>query len=133
IGGDEFAVVVEGIRQPTDLLSIGQEIARKLKAPVLIRGRCVSGGASIGGAMFPDDAKNANELFKVADTALYALKAEGRGGTKLFHSHMREETQRVASQLDLARAIIRKGSIHPFYQPKVDLRTGAIIGFEALL
>ena len=133
IGGDEFAVIVEGIKHPRDLLRIGQELACKLKSPVRIHGRSVSGGASIGGAIFPDDAENSDELFKLADTALYALKSEGRGGTKLFHAHMREEAQRVASQLNLARAIINKGSVCPFYQPKVDLRTGSISGFEALL
>jgi diguanylate cyclase (GGDEF)-like protein/PAS domain S-box-containing protein len=133
IGGDEFAVIVEGISLADDLLRIGQKIVAELKAPVRIEGRSISGGASIGGALFPDDAPNASDLFKLADTALYALKADGRGGTKLFHAHMREEAQRVASQLNLARDVARTGRVCPFYQPKSDLRTGALVGFEALL
>lgn len=83
--------------------------------------------------MFPDDADCANELFKLADTALYALKAEGRGGTKLFHGYMREEAQRTASQLSLARVAVTEATVQPYYQPKLDLRTGAVVGFEALL
>ena len=118
IGGDEFAIVVEKVSSGSDLLLIGNKAAAALKAPLRLQGRALSGGASIGGAIFPDDADNANELFKVADTALYALKGEGRGGTKLFHSYMREEAQRVASQLNLARIAVNEASVRPITSPK---------------
>ena len=133
VGGDEFAIVLEGINCAEDLLIAGENVSLALSAPVKLQGRAVSGGASIGGAVFPDDADSAHDLFKVADTALYALKAEGRGGTKLFHAHMREEAQRVASQLSLARVAVNERSVVPVYQPKIDLETGAVVGFEALL
>lgn len=133
IGGDEFAILVENISSGADLLTVGEKTAAALKSPLRIQGRAMSGGASIGGAQFPDDAETANELFKVADTALYALKAEGRGGTKLFHSYMREEAQRVASQLSFARNAVSDASVRPFYQPKVDLSTRRVQGYEALL
>jgi diguanylate cyclase (GGDEF)-like protein len=133
IGGDEFAIVVENISSGDDLLVVGEKAAAALKNPLRIQGRALSGGASIGGAQFPDDAETANELFKVADTALYALKAEGRGGTKLFHAYMREEAQRVASQLSLARIAVNGASVCPHYQPKIDLSTGQVHGYEALL
>jgi EAL domain-containing protein (putative c-di-GMP-specific phosphodiesterase class I) len=93
----------------------------------------LSSGATIGGAIFPQDAATANDLFNVADTALYALKTDGRGGTRLFHSRMREESRRVASQLNLARLAIRDCSLVPFFQPKIDLKSGQLVGFEALL
>jgi EAL domain-containing protein (putative c-di-GMP-specific phosphodiesterase class I) len=96
-------------------------------------GRVVSAGASIGGALFPGDASSAHELFKCADTALYALKGSGRGGTRLFHNYMRQEAQKAASQLSLARVAVSEKSVIPHYQQKVDLRTGRIRGFEALL
>jgi len=133
VGGDEFAIVVENINAGSDLLVVGEKAAAALKSPLRIQGRALSGGASIGGAQFPDDAESANDLFKVADTALYALKAEGRGGTKLFHSYMREEAQRVASQLSLARTAVSELSVCPHYQPKIELTTGRIYGYEALL
>jgi diguanylate cyclase (GGDEF)-like protein/PAS domain S-box-containing protein len=133
VGGDEFAIVLEGIESAEDLLIAGENVSLALNAPVKVHGRAVSGGASIGGALFPDDGDSANDLFKVADTALYALKAEGRGGTKLFHAHMREEAQRVASQLSLARVAVNERSVVPVYQPKIDLQTEAVVGFEALL
>jgi len=133
VGGDEFAIIAEDVSCGSDLLVIGDKASDSLKAPLRLQGRALSGGASLGGALFPDDADSANELFKLADTALYALKADGRGGTKLFHAYMREEAQRTASQLSLARVAVTEASVCPYYQPKVDLRTGQVAGFEALL
>jgi EAL domain-containing protein (putative c-di-GMP-specific phosphodiesterase class I) len=93
----------------------------------------LSAGASIGGALFPTDAQCANELFNNADSALYALKGTGRGGTKMFHQNMREQAQLAASQLSLARVAISADTVEPHYQQKIQLSTGRIRGFEALL
>lgn len=133
LGGDEFAIVVERAEGALDLLELGDAILDRLRQPLRLDGRGISVGASMGGAVFPVDAVNAHELFKHADIALYALKESGRGGTRLFHDRMREQALVVASQLTLARSAISERSVEPYYQPKVDLRTGQIIGFEALL
>jgi EAL domain-containing protein (putative c-di-GMP-specific phosphodiesterase class I) len=61
------------------------------------------------------------------------LKGSGRGGTRMFHNYMREEAQKVASQLNLARIAISEQTVIPYYQQKVDLKSGKIGGFEALL
>jgi diguanylate cyclase (GGDEF)-like protein/PAS domain S-box-containing protein len=133
LGGDEFAVILPNVNDAADLLSAGESILARLQGPVIFDGRPIGSSASIGGALFPRDADNADGLFKYADTALYNLKASGRGGTKLFHSYMREEMQRSASQISLAKSAIANNTIVPYYQPKVDLRTGRTMGFEALL
>lgn len=133
LGGDEFAIILEHIGDEEDLLRVGQSILDRLQAPVQFDNRVICGSASIGGALFPRDATTADDLLKTADTALYALKASGRGGTKMFHSHMRRELQRVASQLNVARVALNAGSVIPHYQPKVNLRTGDTVGYEALL
>jgi len=133
LGGDEFAVILTDVDGRDDLLAAGESILSRLRGPVMFEGRHLGTSASIGGALFPRDANDADSLFKYADTALYHLKATGRGGTKLFHSYMREEMQRSASQISLARAAIANEAIVPFYQPKIDLVTGQVMGFEALL
>jgi diguanylate cyclase (GGDEF)-like protein len=133
LGGDEFAVVLEGVKAPDDLLRLGESILSRLSSPILFDGRVISAGASIGGALFPTDASTANHLFECADTALYALKGSGRGGTRMFHNYMREEAQKVASQLSLARVALSEASVVPHYQQKVELKSGKIRGFEALL
>lgn len=133
LGGDEFAIVLQGANAQGDLVAAGNAIIRRLQGTIHLGGRALSAGASIGGAIFPEDAATANELFNNADTALYALKASGRGGTKMFHGHMREQAQKVASQLSLARMALSRRSVVPYYQPKVRLGSGEIAGFEALL
>ena len=133
LGGDEFAVVLENSTTDGNLVDIGNAILDRLRKPIRYKGRVISSGASIGGAIFPTDAESAHELFNNADTALYSLKEAGRGGTAMFHPKMREQAQRVASQLSMARTGISERSIEPHYQQKVELRTGEIVGFEALL
>jgi EAL domain-containing protein (putative c-di-GMP-specific phosphodiesterase class I) len=90
-------------------------------------------GASIGGALFPTNAANAHDLFKYADTALYELKQNGRGGTKLFDDYMLAEAEKTASQLNLARGALTAKTVVPLYQPKIDITTGKAVGLEALL
>ncbi|MEO5775218.1 MAG: EAL domain-containing protein [Sphingomicrobium sp.] len=133
VGGDEFAVILEHVRCKDDVLTLSQKIFSLIQAPMPLGRRVLSAGASIGGALFPEDAQSANDLFKAADTALYALKGSGRGGTMLFHGYMLEEVEKAAAQLSVARDALTDTSVVPVYQPKVDIQTGAIVGFEALL
>ena len=72
-------------------------------------------------------------MLKNADVALYAAKAAGRANFKIFKSEMRAELQKRASMLNVAKDALKTNLIAPFYQPKIDLRTGAVVGFEALL
>lgn len=133
LGGDEFAVVLHNVSSEAEMMAAGQSILSRLRDPILFEERIVGSGASIGGAMFPRDAACANDLLKHADTALYALKAAGRGGTKMFHSYMREQLQIAAAQLSLARRAVADRLLVPVYQPKIELRSGKIVGFEALM
>ncbi|QIK78974.1 EAL domain-containing protein [Sphingomonas piscis] len=133
VGGDEFAVILENIRSGEDALALGHKMFAALQAPVPIAGRALSTGASIGGALFPQDADSANDLFKSADTALYALKGSGRGGTMMFDRYMLAGVERAASQLGRARSAISEQNVVPVYQPKIEVSSGKLVGFEALL
>jgi diguanylate cyclase (GGDEF)-like protein/PAS domain S-box-containing protein len=133
LGGDEFAVIAHDIGEDCELIRLGEAILECLQPPECFDGRLIHASASIGGALFPDDATSARELLKNADTALYATKARGRGGVQMFRQQMRQQAQREASQLSLARVAVAEGSVLPFYQPKICLASNRIIGFEALL
>ena len=133
IGGDEFAIVLEQLHSEEAMLRVGDELQALVQAPVRIAGRAVRAGGSIGGALFPKNAATADDLFKSADTALYALKQAGRGGTRLFDSYMLDEAERSASQLRLARGAVTDRTVVPVYQPKFDLVDNSMAGLEALL
>jgi diguanylate cyclase (GGDEF)-like protein/PAS domain S-box-containing protein len=133
VGGDEFAVIVGDAASDVDLIRLAEAILERLQRPVCFDGRLIHASACIGGALFPGDGPSAHELLKNADRALYATKARGRGGIQMFQQHMRQEAQREASQLSLARVAIMEKSVLPFYQPKICLVSGRISGLEALL
>jgi diguanylate cyclase (GGDEF)-like protein/PAS domain S-box-containing protein len=132
LGGDEFAILLgEGGRE--DLQNVCEALLATLQTPLRIDDHVLRPGASIGAAVFPTDAVNGDDVFKAADAALYALKRSGRGGYRLFQSYMLEDVKRAALQLACAREIVAENSITAFYQPKVSVRDGSLVGFEALL
>lgn len=133
LGGDEFAVIIESSGKNLDLLKASQSIYKRLNKPIIFEGRAINTSASIGCAIYPDDADSANALFNNADMALYAMKKSGRSGVKIFQQIMREEAISVSRQLSTARTAITPKFVEPHYQQKIDLDTGKIVGFEALL
>lgn len=133
VGGDEFAVILENVRSKDDVLTLGEKLSARIQKSIRVEHRVLRPGASIGGALFPEDAQSANDLFKTADTALYALKGAGRGGTKLFHGYMLEKAEKAATQLGLARDALTGKTVVPVYQQKVEVDSGVVVGFEALL
>ena len=133
LGGDEFAVLVSDLAEEKDLVTAATKVLERMAAPVTFAGKLINGGLSIGCAMFPRDASDAQGLLKHADTALYDLKGIGRGGVQMFNTRMMEAVERTAIQLQHARSAIRDDAVEPYYQPKVRLDTGEIAGFEALL
>jgi diguanylate cyclase (GGDEF)-like protein/PAS domain S-box-containing protein len=133
LGGDEFAVLLHNGGTNNDLLRLCETLMATIQAPLKIDDHVIRPGASIGAAMFPAHKTNAEDLFKAADAALYALKRSGRGGFRLFQRYMLEDVKRAAVQLGRARELVADNSIVAFYQPNVSLRDGAVVGFEALL
>jgi diguanylate cyclase (GGDEF)-like protein/PAS domain S-box-containing protein len=133
IGGDEFAVILPNLQTEADLAVVGSAVAAAIQQPLDIGGHVVRPGASIGGAICPKDGPDGDDFLKRADAALYALKRSGRGGFRLFETYMLDEVKKVAFQLTCARDAIANDTIFAVYQPKVAIRGGAVVGFEALL
>jgi diguanylate cyclase (GGDEF)-like protein/PAS domain S-box-containing protein len=133
LGGDEFAVMLTGLHGEADLQSIMTRMMAKLGEPFSHAGRSIACKASIGASLFPDHAGQIEELMKCADIALYEAKARGRGRACLFEPSMLHAWEQEAGMIFRAREAIASEQLVPFYQPKVDLGSGAIIGFEALL
>lgn len=132
LGGDEFGVLLKGIDRDEEIAAIARSLNERLHAPMQHRGRSVECRASIGMAIFPDHAATSNGLIKCSDLALAEAKRE-RGRVAMFSESMTEEFERETRMLSLARGGIERERFVVHYQPKIDLRTGAIAGFEALL
>ena len=137
LGGDEFVLVVaEGGRRTGRTQSRIQEVAeavfRTLSAPAAISGRHVTPRASLGLALYPDHAASAADLLTHADLALYGAKGAGRNQACLFEPAMRSRVEERVSINREFRQALQEGRVVPFYQPKVSLESGEVVGFEAL-
>jgi EAL domain-containing protein (putative c-di-GMP-specific phosphodiesterase class I) len=126
-------VVMPEIDGELTMLQVTRAIQARLREPFIHAGRILDCRVSIGASLFPEHGRTSEDLIKNADIALYAAKAAGRGMVMQFEPHMREDVQRRTSMVELARDAIRDDRVIPYYQPKLDLRTRSIIGFEALL
>ena len=133
LGGDEFAVVMPEIESEVELLHVARAIQERLREPFIHTGRILDSRVSIGASIYPHHGSTPEELMKNADMALYAAKAAGRGMLTMFEPYMREEVQRRSAMVQLARDAIEDDRIIPYYQPKLDLATRSLVGFEALL
>jgi diguanylate cyclase (GGDEF)-like protein/PAS domain S-box-containing protein len=132
LGGDEFAIVLPGCGS-NKAREIADRILHALKAPIVYRTRPIDCRASIGASVFPAHGTQFEELLKNADMALYAAKDGGRGVCRMFEERIRSDLEKRSSMLALGREALAGEWITPYYQPKVHLQTGAVIGFEALL
>ena len=132
-GGDEFAAVVRKCSGKEALLEEADRIHCALEAPFRVKGTVLDCRVSIGSAIFPNHGDSPSELLKSADIALYSAKASGKRQTRHFESAMRSTLQRRNSMLEVARHALAENLVGAFLQPKVCLRTGRVVGFEALM
>jgi len=132
-GGDEFGAIVTDLSRPGDAGTVAQKVLDALAQPFRLDGHETYVSASIGITLFPTDGDNPEALVMNADTAMYRAKDQGRNIYQYFTREMNERaTTRVQTEAALRRAIER-GEFLLHYQPKVDLSSRLICGFEALL
>lgn len=132
LGGDEFALLLVGIDSPDAVEAFAERLLNLLRRPCVNRGVTIESQASIGASIFiagdtPED------LLKRADLALYAAKDSGRGIFRLYDPAMEIELRARSNEIAAAKRALEQDLLQPFYQPQIDLGTGNVIGFEALL
>ena len=133
LNSDEFAIVESGLARAEDAVPLARRLQGALADPFLIDGNAVSIGATVGIAMAPGDGDDAERLLKNADMALSRAKNESRGTFSFFEAGMDARAQsRRRIENDLREAI-QNDVLRPHYQPLIDLSSGRIIGFEALV
>ncbi|WP_114952196.1 putative bifunctional diguanylate cyclase/phosphodiesterase [Sphingosinicella terrae] len=132
LGGDEFALLLEDACSAVEVDRHAGRLIRLLDAPFAYDGKWLECRASLGACLDLGDT-SAPDILKCADMAMYAAKAEGRGTYRLYAPEMSASLEERSAMLAVAKRALADELVTPFYQPKVDLRTGNIVGFEALL
>nr|WP_245218885.1 EAL domain-containing protein [Rubellimicrobium aerolatum] len=133
MGGDEFAIIQPGSSGPEASEALAQRLVEVAGRAYAIEGHVLNIGASIGISMAPADGTDPDDLLKKADLALYGAKAAGRNTFRFFDAGMEARLQaRRALELELRKALALR-QFRLMYQPQVNLATGQVSGFEALL
>ncbi|HMJ09890.1 MAG TPA: EAL domain-containing protein [Polyangiaceae bacterium] len=133
IGGDEFVILLEDLEDADGARRVAQRIHNAFATPMLIEGKELTTSPSVGIALFPDDAGNLGELQRHADAALYEAKQSGRNSYRFFSRELQNRArQRLELERDLAGALAA-GQFHLVYLPDVDVRSGIVRGYQALL
>jgi diguanylate cyclase (GGDEF)-like protein/PAS domain S-box-containing protein len=133
LGGDEFTVVLTGIHDSADVGHLAEKIIEHLSLPFVIGGIESYVSASIGIALYPDDARTVVELTKNADQAMYSAKDNGRQCFRFFTKTMQEDaTQRMRLANDMRHAL-KQNQFIVYYQPIINLSDGQVCKAEALI
>jgi len=133
LGGDEFTMVISSFKNESSLADIASQILSKLEKPVLLKGNQIVVSSSIGIALYPQDGTDSQALMRAADLAMYHAKEEGKNR---FQFYQREMNERAQGRLNLENALrdaIENKAFELHYQPQVEIESGNIIGFEALI
>ncbi len=133
LGGDEFAIILSKLSNVDDLIVVGQKILDAFQAPFGIAGNELYITLSIGITLYPFDDGDIQHIFRNADSALHEAKAFGRNNFQFYSAELTARAEkRMAIETGLRHALEREEFLL-HYQPRLDLKTGAIVGMEALL
>jgi diguanylate cyclase (GGDEF)-like protein len=132
-GGDEFVILLERLRDPEEAMNVAARIQAALSATFHIGGREVASGVSIGIVLSTEATDSIEDLLRYADMAMYQAKSKGKGQSQIFSQNMQEQASKLCDmQTELSRAVERHQLLLD-YQPCVSLRSGKILGVEALV
>ena len=133
LGGDEFLIVVENVADEREVVELADRLLRAFDESYIIKGNELFVTTSVGVTLYPEDGSTPDILIKNADMAMYQSKAKGKNAYFLFTEEMNE---RVAKRINLEndmRQALKERQFTVYFQPKVNQRTGAVTGMEALV
>ena len=133
LGGDEFALLLCGLQNIDECQQTLSRLLAAINVPYQIEKHSVNISASIGYTVYPLDNSEADTLLRHADHAMYQAKVGGGGRFHLFDAIHDRETRDLRQERERIEAALPNGEFRLFYQPKVDVRSGKVIGMEALI
>jgi diguanylate cyclase (GGDEF)-like protein/PAS domain S-box-containing protein len=133
IGGDEFTILLEEIKEPNDAMEVATKLIEVIKEPIEIDGNIFFMSLSIGIALFPSHGTDVSSLSKHADTAMYEIKSRGRNGAMIYNSEFTDKIIQRVSLLNELKSSIAQDRFIMLYQPIINLQTNQVVGAEALV
>lgn len=133
LGGDEFALLFTDLHSSLECDEILKRVQKVIHEPVDLDGEIVRISASIGVALYPQDANEAELLLRYADQAMYQAKKQGKNGYVFFDATLPHKEHSRQQQLALVNQGFKRGELLLHYQPAVDLQTQNVVRLEALL
>ena len=133
VGGDEFAMILSQQADVENVQLIANRFISALTAPIVINGRNLYIGVSIGASLYPYDGEDAAHLLRDADAAMYYAKSRGKNNFQMFSAEMHHKSStRLVLESEL-RAALEHGQFELYYQPQIGLPGNKLIGVEALI
>lgn len=133
LGADEFAIILKGAGSVTAALTVAEKITEAFREPWRFEGHLTDLRISMGARICASKSAASADLLNDADVALQSAKIRRQSSVSIYDPVMRVEIETRSAQIQLAKQALQDNLIVPFYQPKVELRSGKVIGFEALL
>jgi diguanylate cyclase (GGDEF)-like protein len=133
LGGDEFGILLVDIKRAEDVVSIARKLLDAFSEPFAVNGHKLFVTMSIGASLYPSDGQDVDTLLKNADTALFRVKEQGRNGFQFYTQDMSLRAQQRLELETALRLALQRREFELHYQPRMDLRSGAVSGVEALI
>ncbi len=133
MGGDEFVILMPSIRSEDEAKQYAAGLIERFNAPFDLQGRAFRMTISMGISLAPRDGEDAESILRSADSAMYAAKKAGRNQYLMFKPTQQASAERALSLMNGLSAAMERGEFELHYQPQTELRSGRMIGVEALL
>lgn len=133
VGGDEFIGILTDIGEGDEYLGVLERLLKAASSPLTVENHLLQVSASIGVSIFPADKGDADQLVRHADQAMYKAKQGGKNRYCVFDVDLNFAEQSQIIELHRIQTALVQGEFVLFYQPKVNMRTGGVIGVEALI
>jgi len=133
IGGDEFVILLYGLKSNKEAIEVAKKVIDLLNRPVNIKNTNIIPTFSIGGTVYPDDADNFEDLLKFADIAMYEVKEKGKNSIALIDEKIKKSSSEFYKIVDELKNALKNKELVLYFQPKIDVSKNRVYGAEGLI